>query len=63
MANDTQLKEAAQYLEGIFGDRYAWCGGWALRLRGSTRTTEDLDLVVQAPSTASIWDDLLPYEK
>ncbi|POR36091.1 Uncharacterized protein TPAR_03702 [Tolypocladium paradoxum] len=62
-ANSTQLGQAAQYLEFIFGNKHAWCGGWALRLRGSKRNTEDLDIVVQAPSTADIWDTLVPYDR
>lgn len=62
-ATDEELAEAARYIENIFGDAHAWCGGWALRLRGSERRTEDLDVVVRAPSTASIWEQLKPYSR
>ncbi|KND92794.1 hypothetical protein TOPH_02801 [Tolypocladium ophioglossoides CBS 100239] len=62
-ASTAQLGQAAQYLEVIFGNKHAWCGGWALKLRGSKRNTEDLDIIVQAPSTADIWDTLVPYNR
>ncbi|TWU72667.1 hypothetical protein ED733_002589 [Metarhizium rileyi] len=62
-AKNAHLGQAAQYLEFIFGEKYAWCGGWALRLRGSERITGDLDIVVQAPSAIDIWDTLVSHER
>ncbi|KAM3548131.1 hypothetical protein ARSEF4850_009591 [Beauveria asiatica] len=62
-ATDADLLKAAEYLESIFGDSHAWCGGWAMRLRGSERHTEDLDIVIQAPSTANIWEKLRSHSR
>jgi hypothetical protein len=62
-ANGLHLAQAAKYLEGIFEDKHAWCGGYALHLRGSARRTEDLDIVIQASSPVEIWDTLLSYDR
>lgn len=62
-AGALHLAQAAKYLEGIFENKHAWCGGWALHLRGSARRTEDLDIVIQASSSVEIWDTLLSYNR
>lgn len=61
-ARPKQLAKAASYLEQAFsGMETAWFGGWALKLRGSRRETQDLDFLVLVPSVVEVRTVLAIY--
>ncbi|KAG5798775.1 hypothetical protein H9Q69_002183 [Fusarium xylarioides] len=62
-ADDTQMAKAASMLQGAFDGQahYAWFGGWALKLRGSSRETKDLDLLVLANDVRQVRAILSPH--
>ncbi|BCR83523.1 uncharacterized protein ACHE_10925A [Aspergillus chevalieri] len=61
-ATPKQLAKAASYLEKAFsGMKTAWFGGWALKLRGSRRETQDLDFLVLVPSVVEVRTVLAQY--
>lgn len=62
-ASSAQMAEAAALLQTAFhGQKYAWFGGWALRLRGSQRETSDLDLLVLADDFGQVRASLAPFD-
>ncbi|KAF5659100.1 hypothetical protein FCIRC_12621 [Fusarium circinatum] len=62
-ANDEQMAKAAAMLQAAFDGQahYAWFGGWALKLRGSSRETKDLDILVLATDVRQVRTILSPY--
>ncbi|KAF9772435.1 hypothetical protein IL306_009853 [Fusarium sp. DS 682] len=62
-ATDRQMAKAASMLQQAFEGQtyYAWFGGWALKLRGSTRETKDLDLLVLATDFRQVRAILAPH--
>lgn len=62
-ATNKQMSKAAAMLQAAFDGktRYAWFGGWALKLRGSERETRDLDLLVLATDVRQVRAILSPY--
>ncbi|KAF5578920.1 hypothetical protein FPANT_9792 [Fusarium pseudoanthophilum] len=62
-ADDTQMAKAASMLQEAFDGKahYAWFGGWALKLRGSSRETKDLDLLVLADDVRQVRAILSAY--
>lgn len=61
-ASSAQMAEAAALLQTAFhGQKCAWFGGWALRLRGYQRETSDLDLLVLANDVSQVRARLAPF--
>lgn len=62
-AGPKQLAKAASRLEQAFsGMTTAWFGGWALKLRGSRRDTQDLDILVLVDEVIKVRVVLAQYE-
>lgn len=62
-ASSAQMVEATALLQTAFhGQKYAWFGGWALRLRGSQRETSDLDLLLLADDVSQVRARLAPFD-
>ncbi|SCV25452.1 uncharacterized protein FFB14_00345 [Fusarium fujikuroi] len=61
-ASPTELRDLERNAKAFDGQTYyAWFGGWALKLRGSSRETKDLDLLVLATDVRQVRAILAPY--